>query len=306
MWKMPGWAGSIWRIIVVPDSQNAVEDDPTIFEAQTQWIADNAVSLNIRLVLHMGDIVNDGSAVAQWQDASDAWDTIDTAEVPYLMACGNHDYDAQAANPDRGLVNYNTYFGTGRYTAHGWWSGGFKDAGDAENSYLLFTESNRSYIAINMECFPTNATLTWADGLLTTYAARDAILITHNYMYPDDTRQQDPGDDIGPDDYAIGGNDGEDIWQGLVKDHDNIILVHSGHQVQLGVARRIDYSDGGQVVHQCLANYQNAVTGQNKDGQQRTLAVVPPNAMIVVETYSPDLGLYRTANGHRFVMDYCL
>ena len=301
---MPGWVGDIWRIIVVPDSQTAILNDPTIFDAQTQWIADNAVSLDIKLVLHLGDIVQDGGVAAQWQDASDAWDVVDTAEVPYLMACGNHDYDDEAANPDRGAVNYNADFGTGRYTAHGWWSGGFKDVGHAENAYLLFAAGGRSYIAINMECFPTNATRTWADGLLTTYAARDAIVVTHNYMYPDDTRQQDPGDDYGPDDYAIGGNDGEDIWQGLIKNHDNIILVYSGHQLQLGAARRIDYSDGGQAVHQHLANYQDGVTGLNRDGQQRTLTVVPANAMIVVETYSPELAVYRMENGHRFVMDY--
>ena len=57
-----------WTLAILPDTQNYASSYPQHFNAQTQWIADHAVSHNIRMVLHEGDIVNSNN-VSQWNNA---------------------------------------------------------------------------------------------------------------------------------------------------------------------------------------------------------------------------------------------
>ena len=47
-----------WTLVIMPDTQIYAQDYPQHFNAQTQWIKDNAASLNIKYVLHEGDVVN--------------------------------------------------------------------------------------------------------------------------------------------------------------------------------------------------------------------------------------------------------
>src|SRR5947209_4746228 len=88
-----GGGGTDFSVIVLPDTQNYSQYYPQIFAAQTQWIAAQRDALNIQLVIGVGDIVNDGSSDAQWQNADAAVRTLDQAGIPYVMAIGNHDYD---------------------------------------------------------------------------------------------------------------------------------------------------------------------------------------------------------------------
>ena len=66
-----------------------------------------------------------------------------------------------------------------------------------------------------------------------------------------------------------GANDGEALYEKLVRRHDSIQLVVSGHVLGKGTALLTSPQDGGSVVHQMLANYQNRLRGG--DGDRRTL-----------------------------------
>src|SRR5919108_3060189 len=81
-----------FTVIALPDTQNYSEFYPHIFNSQTEWIIRNKSALNIKFVLGLGDIVNNGSDIAQQQNADAAVRTLDAAGVPYLLALGNHDY----------------------------------------------------------------------------------------------------------------------------------------------------------------------------------------------------------------------
>src|SRR5690348_6798408 len=58
-----------FTIVALPDTQYYSRDFPDIFRAQTQWIADHVQDQRIKMVLGLGDIVDDGSEPVQWQNA---------------------------------------------------------------------------------------------------------------------------------------------------------------------------------------------------------------------------------------------
>jgi hypothetical protein len=95
-----------FTIAVLPDTQFYSENYPEIFEAQTAWLAANAASLDLKLVLGVGDIVNDGDSAAQWQAADRAIKLLDEAGVAYMLAIGNHDYKWKEPST-RSAVNFN-------------------------------------------------------------------------------------------------------------------------------------------------------------------------------------------------------
>jgi len=59
-----------FSIVALPDTQYYSQSYPEVFNAQTQWIADNAAALNIVFVTHEGDIVQTYSNSAEWANAS--------------------------------------------------------------------------------------------------------------------------------------------------------------------------------------------------------------------------------------------
>ena len=47
------------------------------------WIVDNADPMNIRYVIHTGDIVDDFAMIYEWENADKAMKILDDAGVPY-------------------------------------------------------------------------------------------------------------------------------------------------------------------------------------------------------------------------------
>ena len=60
-----------WTIAVLPDTQVYAKHRPDLFEAQVAWIARERARLDVRLVLHEGDVVDDVSEL-QWERATRA------------------------------------------------------------------------------------------------------------------------------------------------------------------------------------------------------------------------------------------
>lgn len=247
-------------------------------------------SLNTQLVFHEGDIVQNGSTnPSEWSIADAAIDVLDGANIPYLLAIGNHDYDDQANT--RSSNTYNSNFGQSRYTGRSWWSGGFYEDSHSENSYLILNILGVDYLFMNLEYGPRDEVIQWADGILSSNLDKLCILVTHSYMYRDNTRTG-VGDQYNPKLTLSDANDGEDLWNKLIKLHDNVIWIQSGHDITNGdgAARRVDLSNGGQLVNQILANYQDFSNGG--DGFLRIVTFYPGDRVIQVQTYSPVLGKF--------------
>ena len=85
-----------FTIVLLPDTQYYSDKYPDTFLAQTAWIKDHAKERNIKFVIHLGDIVDDGTNERQWKVADEAYRALDGA-VPYSCRPGNHDMDDKRA-----------------------------------------------------------------------------------------------------------------------------------------------------------------------------------------------------------------
>ncbi|MCJ7655184.1 MAG: hypothetical protein MUO97_07825 [Dehalococcoidia bacterium] len=106
-----------------------------------------------------------------------------------------------------------------------------------------------------------------------------------------------------PHDYGIvDTNNGEELWEKLIRLHKNIRLVLSGHVLNSGIATRIDVGNQGNTVNQILANYQMLPNGGN--GYLRYLKFSPVNAEITVYTYSPCTMQFLQDSENQFTVSY--
>src|SRR5690606_29517904 len=98
-------------------------------------------------------------------------------------------------------------------------------------------------------------------------------------------------------------NNGEEIWEKLVRKHPNILLVVSGHVLNDGVGTLVSEGDYGNNVYQMLANFQGGVDGSVNGGNGflRILTIDPANHTIDVKTYSPHIDEYKTSAEHMFM-----
>ncbi len=289
-------------IAVLPDTQYYARDYPHIFQEQLQWIADNTFPRNIEMVLHLGDITNDNNPT-QWSVARQAFDRIHLT-TPYLLAQGNHDVGPSGNGATRDTL-LNEYFPASYYATQPTFGGSLSNR-NLENAYSLFEAGGRKWIALSLEWGPRDQVLAWADSVLKDYADRLAIIITHAYMFDDDTRMDETVAPYNGSPYNYGTasipggtNDGGDIWRELVSQHPNTVLVMSGHIT--GEGRLSSQTVHGNTVHQMLIDYQ--ARPQGGAGYLRLIEVFPGSDTLRFRTYSPWEEAYYTGTGSHFELD---
>lgn len=295
-----------WTLAVLPDTQIYSQNYPDLFMDQTRWIAANKDRFNIKYVLQLGDIVNVNTSTNQWATARAAMAVLDGV-VPYAIVPGNHDYGSSGASSDRS-THFNEYFHVADYQS---WPtfGGAMEPGKMDNTYHLFSAGGVDWIIFALEWGPRNSPVAWANQVITNYPNRRAILITHAYMYYDETRydwatkgnsQQWSPYAYGTANDPDGTNDGEDLWRKLVKIHPNFTMVINGHVLNDGLGRLSSTNDFGGVVHQMLVNYQMKPLGG--EAFLRLIEFLPDGKTVQVKAYSPLYGIYKTDPQNQFIL----
>jgi hypothetical protein len=297
-----------YSIVVLPDTQYYSSSYPEFFDAQTAWIVEQHAAGNVAFVLHEGDIVDDDVAT-QWSRAYASLHMLDGV-VPYVISAGNHDYCCGGWPADRTMTMINGYFPVSTFSDRPSFKGTF-EADHIENSaHLLDVPGGASqWLVLSLEFGPRTAVLAWADGVAKQYADTPAIVLTHAYLYDDDTRYDHiarPSQQWNPHSYPLGANggdanDGEEMWQKLVLGNSNIKFVLSGHVLNTGVGRLSSTRPDGTVCHQILANYQNYDRGG--DAFLRVLRFFPDAHAVHVQTYSPTFG-YMMDDRNDFMLAY--
>ncbi|MGL4514404.1 MAG: metallophosphoesterase [Lacipirellulaceae bacterium] len=285
-----------WTLAVLPDTQIYAESYPQHFDAQTNWLVANKASHDLRYVLHEGDITNRNTAV-QWDNAKASMSILD-GEVPYAMVGGNHDYGPGGNAVDRNsLFNAPGYFGPGSPYASQPSVGGFYESGKTDNSYHTFQAGNRDWLVLALEFGPRNQVVDWANQVVTQHPEHLVMLVTHAYMYFDETiydwAAKGASQSWNPHAYGVASqpgetvNDGQELWDKLVSKHSNFRLTFNGHVLGDGTGYRSTVGENGNVVHQMLANYQ--FKAQGGFGDMRLLEFKEDGETVVVKTYSPVL-----------------
>lgn len=299
-----------WTLAILPDTQYYAKSYPSVFYSQTQFLANYKSSLNIAYVMHEGDVTQSNTA-AEWSVASTAFQTLEKAGIGYSILPGNHDYKNNADNRTSFMAGY---FPVSRLSAQATFGGVYpSEPNSPHNSYSLFSAGGIDWLVLALEFGPRNQIVQWADNVLKQYPNRRAMIVTHAYLYWDNNRLDTNRTEQhgNPHDYPIanepgGVNDGEEMWQAW-KDNSNLQFIFCGHiyhqTLDDGWGSRADLGDGGNVVHQILANYQYYPNRSGYgDGYLRLLEFMADGRTVHVRTYSPWLDRSLTSSEHDFYL----
>jgi hypothetical protein len=297
-----------FTIAVLPDTQNYSERFPDTYRAQTKWIVEQKADRNIACVLHLGDITNNNRP-EEWKNAVAAMEQLD-GHVPYFMAVGNHDYSQGGVCRDRTTL-FNEFFPLAKHRDRPTFGGVYdKEPERFENSFHLFAAGDRKFVVIALEFGPRADVVRWANEVAATHKDREAILITHAYMFSDETRydwkKYGAKQTWNPHSYAVAKatkddvSDGEELWQNLVAKHENFALTLNGHVLNDGLARISTQTPGGRDVPQVLVNFQMKPKGG--DGWLRLLEFRADGKTVMAYDYSPTRNERNESEQNQFAM----
>ncbi|EFH13407.1 hypothetical protein HMPREF0731_0372, partial [Pseudoroseomonas cervicalis ATCC 49957] len=306
-----------YTIAVLPDTQDYVfaGNGQKILNGMTQWLADNAATMNLRFVMSVGDVVASNQP-AQWDIAKQAFATLNGIS-PYSMLPGNHDQGGNgSANNYSSLQSQ--YFSVDYMRQHSTLGGTYdQEPGLTNNAWYSFAGADGTqWIVLALEFGARDDVLRWAGEVLDANPQARAILTTHHYTnmgtradnYSGPLFAEGTGKDYGIGNSAENANDGEDMWQGFVSKHTSISFVFSGHVFGDGAETIVSYNDAGKPVYQMLVNYQNGVAteitgngnpaagGNGGNGAIRLVTIDPDNNAVYTETYLSAKGEYLTGS----------
>lgn len=299
------------RLILLPDPQAYANRKYLnyLYAAQTIWINNHADS--IKFVLCQGDLTQSNND-EQFSIAAGALSLLEGKKVPFTFVPGNHDTGAGGKAATRNTDMMNKYLPFSRYSRYSTF-GGTYEANKMENTWHTFSKGDYKFLILSLEFGPRNKVLDWAKTIIEQHPRHNVIINTHAYMYEDNTRLGSKTGQGGyPQKYGLGNatgddavNDGQQIWDKVVKLYPNCLFVFCGHVTGKGIGHQVSEGVHGNKVYQFLANYQGGVTG-TINGGNATLRIVdldPENKTFSIKTYSPVTKQYRTEEGQHFMFD---
>jgi len=294
-----------FTFVVLPDTQYYAERFPATFTAQTEWIVAQRKARRIAGVFHLGDITNRNTP-EQWRNARAAMRVLETAGMPYCMVPGNHDYGAAGKGGDRTTL-LNDFFPIADRRGSPGWGGTFdKEPDRLENNFQLMAAGGRKFLVLGLEFGPRADVVRWANEVVGDHRDHEVVLLTHAYVYFDDTRydwaRQGPRQKGNPHSYGLATSgrgdvhDGEQLWRKLVARHRNVIMTFNGHVLGDGLGR-VTTAAAGRRISQQLVNFQMRPNGG--DGWLR-LVEMRPDGTAHTWDYSPLLGCRNGSPKNQF------
>ncbi|WP_030936475.1 LamG-like jellyroll fold domain-containing protein [Streptomyces sp. NRRL S-646] len=230
-----------FTLAVMPDTQYLF-DGPSIdkapVEASLRYLLQHGKDENIVFLSHLGDLTQNG-AKDEFAAISEAFGLLDRKGVGYSVLAGNHDVRS-STDDQRGSTPYLDAFGPQRFKGKRTF-GGASD--DGYNTYHLFRAAGREWLVLALDWRLSAKGYTWAKDVLAKHPRTPVILTTHELVVEDDQLSA----------Y------GQQLWDQLVEEHDQIFLTLNGHYWPAGRATRKNAA--GNEVHLHLTNYQNRYFG---------------------------------------------
>jgi hypothetical protein len=290
-----------FTIILIPDTQNYWDSgNEKIAYNQSQWIVENRERLNIKAVIHLGDIVDNWNSESQWSKADQMMKILDDNHVPYIVSVGNHDIGSPySSTSDRNYRNFERFFPDPRIVGNQSWDVR-KITENGANTFANLSVGENEFLIVSMEYCPSLAVIERVNEVLENNADKRIIFASHAFLRTDGTWNSVSGGGVctkihGTDDYSA-----EAIWDFVIYPHSGIFLTVSGHSA--GENKRIDKNQDGDPVQQVVIDYQYKSNGG--DGMLKIITFYPERDMINFETYSPWLNSYVTRDRSQFEFNY--
>lgn len=308
-----------WTVIVIPDTQGYSKNSQSqpICDLMMAWVAAHIDSLNVKMVLHTGDLVEhdtralvkgysgDQTAAQQWAFIARSFGKLD-GRVPYLTAAGNHDYTYDYQTGGK-TTHFSQYFTADKNPLNARLLCQVMTDEKGEPSldnaaYEWTSPAGRPYLFMTLEYGPRDTVVNWAKRIVAMPRYRDhrVVLLTHAYL--DDKSQRlneavsmsayqpvvSDGEALRTRPVLKDANNGEELFKKLVYPSTNIELVVCGHIAGFGF--RQDKNAAGRTVNQMLYDMQCAdggYEGNGGDGWLRVLEFSPDEQTVRVKTFSP-------------------
>ncbi len=261
-----------FSFVWMSDTQYYSQSYPKIYEKIVNWVVDQKEKMNIKYVIHTGDVVDKSYQDYQWDEASKDMKVLEDAQIPYGVLAGNHDVGHQ----DNDYTKFQQYFGEDRFKNNLTFAGSYENN---RGHYDLVSSNGNDFIIVYMGWGLGDKEIDWMNEVVAKYPERKAILSLHEYMLVSNNRAPIA----------------DKIFEKVVKPNKNVFATLSGHyhDAQLKVDELDDNGDGvaDRKVFQMLADYQGAPEGGL--GYIRLMQFDMKNNKLHIKTYSPHLDDYN-------------
>lgn len=304
-------SGEPFRFVALPDTQRYAENllppdplalDPKgtyrFFTDQTRWLADNAEKLGIRYVVHLGDVVQTATDLAQWERARAAMDILDDAEIPYGLVIGNHDL---LRDKGRTYDAFLSYFGPQRFKDKPYFRGA---SPEGTSTYQVIQHGEYSFLFLNLSYATPKQDVDWAHGVLNANRDKVVIVSTHAYLWDMGVVAGRYGEEVG---FSLvssrlnragrieGAMTSQELYESFVSKHPNILMVQCGHS-GLDWYRTDGTNGAGKPILEVLTNYQSLTNGG--EGYLRIYEIDPQGGTLSARSFSPTHARQRTIFEH--------
>lgn len=286
-----------YRIVMVPDTQRYTIDqihksDPRkkgdtrvklpvaervlIFEKMMQWVADNAERENIKLMLHVGDLVEHQRSRNEYKMIEQGISKLD-GKVPYVLAIGNHDNSGIASE----------FFPVGRNPLNLKMFGGTRKEGNIGDLYSKLTLNRQPYLIMTIDYSTVgkdgdSPAQKWANEIIAAHPDHKVLFASHFLLVENEI----PG---GAPFFA---KSGKLLLDNVLTKHKNMYMTFCGHVYDrtgdgIATGYRTDTGAKGNTVHSTLFNSQWIDTNGG-DGWMRIIEF-HEDGKVLHKTYSPYL-----------------
>ena len=257
----------VFTLVVMPDTQYMFDQDrihPAPMEASFRYILSGDEEENIVFMAHLGDLTQNGQA-GEFAAAGQVFEMLDRKRVAYSVVAGNHDV---SGTDQRGATPYSSTFTKARAAKSPSFGGA---SPDGYNTFHIFRGGGREWLLLGLDWRLSPAGFAWANKVITDHPTLPVIITTHEISYADDSGT------------AYLSDYGQQLWDGLIKNHDQVFLTLNGHYWPPGSTTLTNTA--GHDVHVHITNYQDRYYGGA--AMIRTYRFDMRRGTIDVSTFSP-------------------
>ncbi len=296
-----------YTIVLIPDTQNYTLNKKNIyhFKEQIKWIINNKENKNIVFVSHVGDVIASNLGyfpnnlhligflcnkrnVDFLKNQSETWEKVrfisdlgNIEDLAFSISPGNHDYDCK--NNKKTLKGFQNTINYKKYHKRKWFLGADETG---INTAQIFEINKQEFIHIGLEWQPSNKAIKFAQKIINEHPKKPVILTTHEYLIVRDNPlpERCKNSAIGCSWTSSNDNNGEELFQKLIKNNPQIFMVFSGHN---GSKERLIISKNSldRKVIQIVSDFSGDPEGGN--GWMTLITFNTDNSSIMINNFSP-------------------
>jgi len=279
--KAPELSEYAYSFAVVGDTHYINYNHPDKLHYIYDYLVDNAKENNLKFVFGLGDMT-DADANYEWALAKAQIKRLDTV-APYSIVRGDHD----------GETKFNSFFPASEYKDN---VCGSYD-GTMLNTYQRLYIGDINYLVFALDMGASDEVLAWAGDVIEEHPDYNVIITTHAYLNSDGTTL-DAEDEEAP--TALGySNNGDNMWDKLIKKYSNIVLVISGHIASDGIVLSEAEGENGNKVTQLLVNSEGLDAQYSGVGLVMMLYFSEDGKTVQTRYYSPIRNAYYLSENQK-------